>query len=1059
MKTRLGNIVVAFFVLFSSMYALEFEALPMPPALEETQKAPELVLIEANPFGESAFTLEGTFASDIDASISIIDLDGTVYFTDEVTYGKYKLFFPEFTGTKEFKLKVTTANDAYFIDISDKVTFKSNADLILDDKSVATNLNNIVISDANRYSKLDIDLTTVDNNKYIVNGTINTDFTGEITVKAIDTYSGLSYSVKTSDKTFSMKLLNESSKYLFTITTDKDMIIQDGGMVISTQNIPMVTTSNGQEIYLANTLTLNASNNLNINMSTFTENTFSFDLNSMNEYINNTDVYGYSCKLHLLDTNGNIISNMFSSYSCEDEIIDGNKHEFNLGNLSGNFVLKLEQFISFKDNGAYAKDEFYIGKDSQVVHTKDVPISQVTPINIDSNDFHMDINLNNYVPPTKYAVTGSFTGTTATKIEFYHPLKRLKYEFDISEGSFSADIPEGKYIVKVFDDTNEFTLSSSDGDYDSQVEYIYAEDIVWGGFDTDGTLLPPRTDYTQVAYYAPSNVTLMNLTKDTQIPVISLTPLVYKDFVVEVDNLTKQNDKIATLELSRKSHYTRWSQSVKVADGKASFTFSDLRDEDDYVLSLYIDGSKRLYYSNNSWTENGYYQGYQDDVMCEDYKNYKYECDYTKTVDYQINIDGFSIPDSKTTVSFPSKSIISGTLNIGTEYKNKDISISISGNSIYQLVKKDVDSSGNVPFSFEVSPESGYTIFASIDYKRYAIQNDNGYNLTLSSNAFNNLGRLDDSVKLDASSDLALGTLELPTMKKIKFNVSNLEDSSTGLGENILIAIFGDNGWYVGSAFANSEGEANIDIEVPAGSYQVSISPSKNKSGMIISDNMTNIDLSTTSQLSWKKTEASTINIGADTTIALKLKSLNSFKYISGSTELGEGFICATRGNDGKCSKVDKNGNFKIDGLSPSDDYKYLLEYWSNDSKTVRKMVTMASGNSLENQIIELPEAKKISVTGTITGTAKEVLLLEVNDTDNSWKIIASKKSVNNFSFNNISEALDGFHYEVVVATMVMDPDTGAATYTMYNATKLDNTQGSANDVGTSGSITVSIGE
>jgi hypothetical protein len=1174
----------------STISANVFEALPLPPQLEENAPTPDNgygvreVETWVNNYGDSAFTLSGviTLPSGVvlgdSNSVSVILLNASTL--DEIASaivdanGEYKIYFPDTTsGTKSYILKVVSNIDGeikeYYIDfgtdnyISGVSTassdgFMSSEDISWSYDSVGNrypkDLNTLAITADNGDNVLDLDLTNTDCNKYTITGKVKvaSDFVnGDITVEAIDKDNGKRYYAYSSTKTgdyydFELKVLNTTSNIVIKVSTNnadtyeyKEMYYNLGDdhkqtsddIVISTKNIEYKVTYQGSGVYVPDTtktsyLSISGDTTLSSAIDTTTFGQNDYKISGIVTPKSDFDYTKTTIKIDLISaTDGSVLTQGYANCSestktCAYELELGSILNDVDSNGNGGYALKLTQkviwqtplelFYDFGTDYSVNSNETFVLASDVVYKNNTIPDVNYYLVNQDTKENKIDINLNNYTPLPTYKVKGKLVdipeNAKYVNVTAYNPKKGIFSYFDITKALDGyiynlENLTEGNYVINASYtaiDTYgtkqhyEFVLSDDDSNYNDNVTAIYKNDITYSAYDVNGAELNTMADgfdYSTVSYYAPASSSMksLNLDQNMSVPNVSVKPIEYTDYNLTLNSLDDVIGKNMTITLSRGGYYDTKAVSATVTDTTQSFVFEKMRASDDYQLSVDVEGNKRLYYDidNNKLSEDVYYLGYQDNSVCNDYRNSIYTCKKNEEIEWKLNLSttmNVSNDYSKKTIPFPTKNSISVDLDLGSSYANQDIVLYLSQFGGHEFVWENIslDENGQMSKSLNLSPNNNYKISLRIGYDWYVISavDGGGYELISENNAYSTVGQYKplDSTMLDiSSSDLAISSLSLPQVYAVTVNFENLNKTNSVIDEAVLVSLI-SNRWYSGNNINKSTGvlQDSTTINLIAGDYKINLHSSIGKSGMVDndgdnatddSDKITNsVDFTTDALLTWDKAKADTITISGDTTITVKLKSLDSYKHIAGSVTLGDGdiekgWICATKGNDGRCSEVATDGTFKIKSLSPSGDYSYLVEYWADSGENIRQMVTMSNGESVEDATIELATQNKLTISGNLqnsTNEVKEISILEVAS-DNSWKIVKSK-AVNlatdyDYSFADIAPAMSGYHYEIVVAIPTIDKTTGEATYTLNNATKLDGSSGVASGINTNNDV------
>jgi hypothetical protein len=966
---------------------------------------------------------------------------------------------------------------------------------------------------------------------------INTQNANEYVFEASSTASN------TDTYPFEMKLLNDHDKYIIKIVTKDGVTGEERAMyynygndyqesgddqLVGMQNIGWIETSEDSGLWIPDTA---KTSYLNI--------TESFELFNPID----TTMYGktdYKIAGTVILQSGVELSSKYDKMAVEvfdaktgaflsasTVICDsGNncKYEVNLGSIlndidgngNGGYIIKFKEQISFVSKSFYydigddhtINDNEILKSSNKVAILNNIPDVQYLKITSGTKENIVNIDRNNFIAIPEYKFAGSFDSLDSS-VSFIslmiHDPKNKVFKFteayrgndDIFRYSLDA-LEQGKYTLEAsFTQANEnngrdyfnYVLDDDDGDYSSGVEAKSAEDVKVVPYNIDNESLADIMsradfDWSSVEYYS-RDVAMLNHDKDVQVPQLSLVPPKLYEYDLTITNLSKLSGKKLSVELYAPNNFFRAYQEITVDEDSETVNFKGLKEEE-YYAKVMVDGTTFWAdTTNNTLLEGVYYVGYQNDKACDDYRNFKHECDVNGVTKWKPTYDSsvlptYTIGEGKITnsIAYPSKNKLTLNIDLADDYANKLINLSlekISGSYEYQNFSYKADASGDVSsIELPVKPNQEYVLLARIGYKLYVVNNNSGtYEFIKYNMARSGLDYIND-VKLDTSSDIALNSVSMIALNDVDFTFTNLStDDDSNIDEWVNLVLQDSNGKsYSATNIANGTKSNTISIKVPSGDYKVKIIPSKNKAGYVDSDSMTDINFDDNSAVfTWDISSADTLSISANENISVAMFDLSKFKSISGtvvlddSSDVESGFICATKtaGTDGKCAIVQNDGTYKIDGLAPSGDNEYLVEYWANSGEILKALKTV--DDSLTAEEIKAPA--KLDISGTVTDTdeaIKEVLLLEVNDSDNSWKILKSKKvkSFDNFAFtfHSIPEALSGYHYEIAVASNVVDPNTGVATYTNTNTKKVsDNSSGLATDISDDDTVTITISQ
>ena len=679
-----------------------------------------------------------------------------------------------------------------------------------------------------------------------------------------------------------------------------------------------------------------------------------------------------------------------------------------------------------------------------------------------------------------------------------------------------------KYILEVHYDTPDrhyhyiITDADGDGEFSLDADIVDGMDVKWIPYDSDGISLETNTssstfNWETVSYWAPQEKMLIVDDADIIVASVGIPTINYFNLATTINGLANNTNVSFNLFVPNEP-IGRWESNSSASDGTVtSAILKNLKARDDYQLQIWVDGLGEFWYDKNitrspqGLNSDVYWVGKQDDTICDDWKNEIWSCNWSNPVEWGVNIEGFSITaDEALDLTVPNdRATITAILEMGANDANKtfDVNMWQHGGNNYAWESFEANATGDVTVSLSVKQ--------GLDYRMevYNPQNWEGFVVDLGSNAQDSgdeslitnqnswatdgawgpktttLIDLEDANLTDGVLDL--GTLTPPTLKSVTFTVANLEDDGNNITEDIWIGLENNttHEWYGnGNAdWANWENPTysnEVTVKVPASAtYFVHIYPMSHKGGMVDDDNAvggtlgTSIDFTSgNTATTWDIANADTLAIANDTAIALTLKSMDTYVSISGTVALAgtvseAGWICATAPNDGKCSEVEIDGTYVINGIEAIADSVYQIEYWANSGEMLRTTATFANSPiSLINIDILVSELTLINISGTITDndtTSKptEVVLLDVNGTD--WFVMDSKElnitdsSAVDYSFANLSPNMTDHHYEIAVATPTINQTTGVATYVITDANSTTGSSTTTIDDDTTVTVTV----
>jgi len=828
--------------------------------------------------------------------------------------------------------------------------------------------------------------------------------------------------------------------------------------------------------------------------------------------------------------NGKLLDSSVSI--CNDDFTSCT-YDLNIGSIlnnindseNGGYIFKVDERVSYVTKNFYydyGSDHLANSDDDSLKTAEKVNIDNGVPVvnylQVSELETLANINMDTFIAPNEYEISGKFTDvdplTTSISITYREPKLGI-YQYGTTskndDGSYSfskTGLEEGVYSVEIRQiKTNEngvvekyeYVLhdEDGDGDYSSGTELKLKSDVGYSAFDINGINLDDQKysasfDSSTIAYYTPA-VKLVELNRDMTIPSLALVPPQLFSYTLNVSNFAKMDGKTVEIELRDANSFNRYNKTLTIDEDTETIVFDNVKESSYYFI---LRADKQEFWLNDSdaqeFIEGVYRVGYQDSEVCWDYKNGIDSCNddslmkLVPTLNDKIYAPFEVANDISHDVIYPAKNLFTMTLNLGSDNANKPISVSTKQRTNgydYNTYSFQTDASGDVDIELPVKANNDYTVSVWAGYNDYSIKDDNGdFKLVKSSNIYDksdNYSIYPFGLHTTDTVDLEMGNVELPVLRDVTVTFENLEENESGnIDERVLVSLIGGNGYFSSSNIqVNSAIKTNtVSFKIPDGDYIVKLSPSQNYSGFVDVDGdgagdstITDIDFTSGSKFTWLISNADTFTVSADENLNVVLKSLDSYKQLSGTVNLGSGdiesgWICAKSGTDGKCSTVSSDGTFTINPLAPSGDYIYLVEYRSHDGEMIRQNVTMTDGDSISDVNIE---TIKVTISGTVTDSdddIKELVLLEVNDTDDSWTIIKSisvsdTTSEVEFSFTDMPSALSGSHYEVAVASIVIDSRSGVATYTINSSVQADNTSGTANGVTVDDTITLEINQ
>ncbi|MEA2099728.1 MAG: hypothetical protein U9P72_06330, partial [Campylobacterota bacterium] len=482
-------------------------------------------------------------------------------------------------------------------------------------------------------------------------------------------------------------------------------------------------------------------------------------------------------------------------------------------------------------------------------------------------------------------------------------------------------------------------------------------------------------DWASVAYWAPEETTnqkvMLDVHADVSVVPLAITQATFYNLVANVTGLANSTNVNFNLFVPNEP-IGRWENNSSASDGTTtSEVLKDLKARDDYQLQIWVDGLGEFWYEQSSGNliSDVTWVGMQNGAVCENWKTNTSTCDWNALVEWKPNLAGFSInTDTTLNLAIPDdRAIITATFAMGADDANKtfDVNMWQHNDSGHAWESFEADSSGEVVVSMSVKQGTDYRmeVYNPATWEGFVVDlgADNavgGSNDSLITNqnswATDGAWGPKASTLIDAESGdltdgiLALGTLTPPTLKTVSFAVANLavdENNASIIIEDIWIGLENNttHEWYGNgnadwSDWTNPTFSDTVNVKVPANSddeaYFVHIYPMIHKAGMVDTNgsgqgviavigatpDTAAIDFTSSPTTTvWDIADADTITIANETNVSVTLKAMNDYKSISGTITLNgdvseAGWICATAPNDGKCSEVESDGSYVING-------------------------------------------------------------------------------------------------------------------------------------------------
>jgi len=764
-----------------------------------------------------------------------------------------------------------------------------------------------------------------------------------------------------------------------------------------------------------------------------------------------------------------------------------------------NYTFKDESEVRWEESTDEATGQFYW-------------IPNVQPLII-TDSTTLDISFNSYIAPQTYEVSGTLLGLPSSakwvNIYLYDPISYIGKSTELKDdGSFTIKgLKAASYIMSIgYSDESEgyryydYLVVDDNGDFTTGTTLKDSMEVKWVPYTTDGTVIPESTinvvgfDWDSVAYWAPEETstqkTLMNLTSDIELGDITIPqPIPPSNLIVSLSGVDANTNVDFNLFVPNEP-IGRWESNTSLGDGAVSINISDLKARDNYQLQIWVNGIE--YWYNGTGTLTSDHNGGVGFTIAQG---------ATKEL---LNL---VVPNDKKTIK--------ATLALGSDYSNKNVDVYLWQNVSpynYAWDSFTADNSGDVNVTLSVKDGSNYIM------EVYKPETGNGFTvdlgtdsqtsgdekLILAQNAWivdsNGMWNPKDSILIDMSDDLDLGTLNPPTLKTITFTLTGLATNIDGnITEDVWVSLEDTNShtWYGSgngdwSDWRNPTFSNSLSMQVPdtVSTYYIYMYAMNHESGLIdengndsghdaitivdASPDTASIDFSSGSaKVTWDSNNADTITISDDTNISLTLKSTDDYKSIIGLVTLGDGdieagWMCANSPTNGNCGEVEDNGTYAINGLSPTDGEEFNVQYWANSGATFNTSATWVDSSNNLTVDMDIASATLIDINGTITDSdistkPVEVVLLDVNSTD--WKVldtqsidlIANDTAVN-FSFTGLTSTLQAdHHYEVAVASTEMNATTGVTSYTIKDAIKIDGTTTTTNNISSDDTITINL--
>ena len=604
--------------------------------------------------------------------------------------------------------------------------------------------------------------------------------------------------------------------------------------------------------------------------------------------------------------------------------------------------------------------------------------------------------------------------------------KNISYFANVENGTFKFhNIKEGNYSISLLTtdlQDNFFQVFVTDSGFINNFDLIWKQNLR----ENNST------------FYYPANSKQFNISLDFS-----------KD--INLGDFLKVSDKYSlNITTNTKVEYSELfipnsSINYFVNSNSSDFNFSDIAPKDGYYLNFQIDGKQYYLNGETKELESGInWNAYKNNIqVCP--INDSWDCEWEDSMNWnwKPNIPAYNLANISENVdleiNLPQESKISGTIQFGNSFANKQfyvIAYQIDS-PIYQEQEFQADENGNLNINLKAVPMDNYRLEIFNEKVHYVLNLDGNYELIFNSNSWrNDIFGAKSTTLINMSEDLDFGTIDIPTLNTLNFNIENLDDE-----ESVFVFIFDDENYFYND---NMETANKVNFVAKSGLYKIAVFSSKHNSGYAVNQNGEN----NFTKFNWNFDSALDISVGQDRNYTISFGSNKDLRAISGKVNLGSGniengWIEISNDEIQKGTAVAKNGKYKIEGLKPSEDYNFSLEYtsWEFDNVVLTKDVGVWTAGNLENQDISR-NAYSYTITGKMEYLGDDevkmkAMLIKYNKKKGSWKVGRKLKLDENseFKFAKLQPNPNIIYY---VCAGVKVSDSKGSHYNRFNATKGD---------------------
>jgi len=736
--------------------------------------------------------------------------------------------------------------------------------------------------------------------------------------------------------------------------------------------------------------------------------------------------------------NGN--SALVSLYNYEDakfvdsiKIYSDKNITFEVGDKNGKYLFEIEL-----DNSEYAQTFFFdFGGSHNIDNLSILKSDEVQWIeknkNIIPNTNYLEVNESKIFLATisnssGFQVSGSVNSDIEMKaidIVLHDYKNNIRYLETVRNGNYEFhNIKDGNYSISILatDLSGNFFQV-----FISETGFINNFDLIWS--------LETREDNS--TFYSPLNLQIFDISSNIS-ENINLEDFLKRQDRYSLNIQSDTNIKNAELFIPNSSiNYFLNSNSLDI-------NFSNIAPKNGYYLNFQIDGKEYYLNGETEKLESGInWNAYQNEIQVCPINN-SWDCEWKNSINWiwKPNIPALNLAnlseDKYLEIALPQESKVSGIIEFGDSFQNSKFNVVAYqlNNSIYQKQEFQTNENGDLHISFKAVPMENYRLEIFNEKIHYVLIYDGNYNLILNSNSWKTetFGAKTETL-ININQDLNFGNIIVPTLKNINFNITNLDEN-----ESVSIILFDNKNYFYNDNSYNSE---NIEILLNSGLYKMAVFSSKHKSGYAISlkgeKNITDF--------SWDLNLSLDISVSQDLNFTIPFSSNSDLRAVSGTVNIGDGdiengWIEIFSDTIRKGTEVSQDGRYKIEGLKPSADYNFSLEYrsWEFDNLVLNKDLGVWTAGNLENQ--DITKTYSYQITGKIEFIGNEditikAMLVKYDKRKNSWKITQKTKLDSNseFKFDNIQPNQNIIYY---VCAGVKVSDSAGTHYTRFNATKGD---------------------